>query len=145
MADIVDVATRSRMMSGIKGANTKPELAIRRSLHKAGFRFRLHARHLPGKPDLVLPKWRVVVFVHGCFWHRHPGCKFATIPATRADFWATKFAANVDRDQDALALLRMDGWRVATVWECAIRRDTGSVMRRLEEWIRSGSAEIVVE
>ena len=98
MTDIVDSQTRSRMMSGIRGKNTKPELALRRSLHALGFRYRLHAKGIPGKPDIVMPKYRAVIFVHGCFWHRHAGCRYATVPATRPEFWATKFDANVVRD-----------------------------------------------
>ena len=122
MADVVDAATRSRMMAGIRGRDTAPELALRRALHRAGFRFKLHATGLPGRPDLVLPKWRAAVLVHGCFWHRHAGCRYATNPATRPEFWDAKFAGNVERDgrnHDALLAL---GWRVATVWECALRK-----------------------
>src|SRR4051812_7398106 len=96
--DIVDRTTRSRMMSGIRNKNTRPEIAIRQALHAAGYRFRLHRRDLPGSPDIVLPRHRIAVFVHGCFWHRHLGCRFATSPKTNQDFWNTKFAANVARD-----------------------------------------------
>ena len=98
MTDIVDQQTRSRMMSGIRGKNTKPELALRRALHARGFRFRLHSGKVHGRPDLVLPKHRAVVFVHGCFWHRHEGCRYATTPSTRPEFWRAKFDANVARD-----------------------------------------------
>lgn len=136
MADVVDSATRSRMMSGIRGKDTRPEIAVRRGLHAAGFRFRLHAARLPGKPDLVLPRWRAVVFVHGCFWHRHPGCRFATTPATRPEFWATKFESNRQRDQRAVDALQVAGWRVATVWECDIRKGDEAV-QSLIEWLRS--------
>ena len=99
MADIVDPETRSRMMSGIKGKNTRPELALRRALHARGFRYRLHDKRLPGKPDLILPRFRAAIFVHGCFWHRHEGCKYATTPATRPEFWQAKFRENAERDQ----------------------------------------------
>ena len=122
MTDVVDKQTRSRMMSGIKGANTKPELMLRRALHKRGFRFRIHDRRLPGRPDIVLPKWRVVIEVRGCFWHRHEGCPKATTPATNVDFWQEKFLLNVKRDKANCDALLADGWRVLIVWECAIGR-----------------------
>ena len=122
MVDIVDAETRSRMMAGIKGKNTRPELALRRSLHARGFRYRLHSKNAQGRPDLVLPKYRAVVFVHGCFWHRHLGCRYATNPKTRAEFWEVKFAANVARDSAVRAALLEAGWRVATIWECALRK-----------------------
>jgi len=122
MVDIVDRATRSRMMAGIRGTNTVPELAVRRFLHRSGFRFRLHGRQLPGRPDVVLPKYRAAVFVHGCFWHRHPGCRFATTPATRRAFWQGKFRENVERDRRQQRALRSAGWRVFVVWECELDR-----------------------
>ena len=121
MADVVDKATRSRMMSGIRGKNTKPELLVRRYLHGRGLRFRLHAAALPGKPDIVLPRYRKVVFVHGCFWHHHAGCKYATLPSSRAEFWANKLSENVARDQYQIAALEGLGWRVLIVWECELR------------------------
>lgn len=117
MADIVDKATRSRMMSGIRGKNTKPELLVRSHLHRKGLRFRLHAK-LPGKPDLVFFKHRTVVFVHGCFWHRHQNCQYATIPKNNANFWKTKFAANTKRDGLVQEKLNGQSWRVLVVWEC---------------------------
>jgi DNA mismatch endonuclease (patch repair protein) len=105
------------MMSGIRGKNTKPELIVRSFLHRAGLRFRLHAK-LPGKPDLVFPKYRTVVFVHGCFWHRHKSCRFATTPASNVKFWLEKFNANVQRDERVKKQLRNLGWSVLTIWEC---------------------------
>ena len=117
MADVVDKETRSRMMSGIRGKNTKPELIVRSFLHRAGLRFRLHAK-LPGRPDLVFPKYRTVVFVHGCFWHRHENCRFTTFPSSNVEFWKLKFDANVKRDKDAKAALRKLGWTVLVVWSC---------------------------
>jgi len=129
MTDVVDKATRSRMMSGIRGKNTKPELIVRSFLHRAGLRFRLHAR-LPGKPDLVFPKYRTVVFVHGCFWHRHKGCRFATTPASNAAFWQEKFVANVSRDAVVKKALRKLGWRVRVIWACQL------TPRKLE-WLAS--------
>ena len=139
MADIVNKQTRSRMMAGIRGKDTQPELAIRRALHAKGFRFRLHAKNLPGRPDLVLSKHRAVIFVHGCFWHRHGKCRFATTPATRADFWQTKFAANVTRDREAMAGLNQSGWRVATIWECSLRKSVHveAVAELVTAWLRS--------
>lgn len=146
MTDIVDSPTRSRMMAGIRGKNTKPELRLRRSLHAMGFRYRLHARGLPGRPDLVLPKYRAVIFVHGCFWHRHEGCRFASTPSTRPEFWTAKFAANVARDDAVRSRLLQCGWRVATVWECALRSDTGlaSAGKLVAEWLRSSPLTIEV-
>ena len=139
MVDIVDAETRSRMMAGIKGKNTKPELALRRALHARGFRYRLHTKNVQGRPDLVLPKYRAVVFVHGCFWHRHLGCRYATNPKTRAEFWEVKFAANVARDSAARAALLEAGWRVATIWECALRKpeQVAVAADQLSTWLLS--------
>lgn len=119
--DVVDRVTRSRMMSGIRGKNTRPERAVRSFLHRAGMRFRLHAR-LPGKPDVVLPRYRAVVFVHGCFWHRHAGCRYATIPASNAAFWRAKFTANKQRDAVVRRQLGRLGWRVHVVWSCQVNQ-----------------------
>ncbi|SEO14992.1 very short patch repair endonuclease [Palleronia pelagia] len=137
MVDIVDAETRSRMMAGIKGKNTKPELALRQALHARGFRFRLHSKKVHGRPDLVLPKYRAVVFVHGCFWHRHEGCRYATTPATRSEFWQAKFAANVARDSAVRGALLDEGWRVATIWECALRKpeQVSVATDLLAEWL----------
>ena len=121
MADIVDSKTRSRMMAGIRSRDTKPEMQVRSMLHRMGYRFTLRNRKLPGSPDIVLPRYRTAIFVHGCFWHRHPGCPKATTPATRAEFWQQKFAANVERDASAVRALDELGWRVITVWECELR------------------------
>jgi len=117
--DVVDRATRSRMMSGIRGKNTKPELAVRSFLHRAGLRFRLHAK-LPGRPDLVLRKHRTAVFVHGCFWHRHQGCVYATTPASNVEYWQARFADNVQRDVRVQQKLEDAGWRVEVVWSCKL-------------------------
>lgn len=124
MVDVVDSATRSRMMAGIRGKNTKPELLVRSYLHRRGLRFRLHVKTLPGKPDIALPKYRAVVFVHGCFWHRHPGCKFAYLPSNRPDFWIKKLSLNAARDKENANALMKSGWRVFTVWECELRKWT---------------------
>ena len=117
--DTVDRATRSRMMSGIRGKDTKPELAVRSHLHRSGLRFRLHAK-LPGKPDLVLPRYRAAVFVHGCFWHRHEGCRYTTTPSSNAVFWQEKFASNTSRDARVKKQLEKLGWRVLVVWSCRL-------------------------
>ncbi len=106
-------------MSGIRGKDTKPELAVRSFLHRAGLRFRLQAK-LPGKPDLVLPRYGTAIFVHGCFWHRHEGCRFATTPANNAEFWREKFAANVQRDARTRRQLEEQNWRVEVVWACQL-------------------------
>lgn len=120
MVDIVDSATRSRMMSGIQGKDTKPELLVRKYLHGRGIRFRLHAKELPGKPDLVFPKYHAVVFVHGCFWHQHPKCKYAYLPKSNTAFWENKLQSNQARDKVNEAALKDLGWRVIIIWECSI-------------------------
>lgn len=121
MTDIVDPATRSRMMSGIRGRNTKPEIIVRKYLHAAGFRFRLHVKDLPGKPDIVLPRYKTVIFVHGCFWHQHPGCKDAVMPKSNKEFWFTKLNSNISRDQKNITALQTQGWKTIIFWECDIR------------------------
>lgn len=108
-------------MAGIKGRNTKPELVVRKALFAAGFRFRLNRRDLPGSPDIVMPGRRVVIFVHGCFWHMHAGCRYSKTPSSRREFWEAKLAANVDRDQRVREELLLSGWRVLVVWECVTR------------------------
>jgi DNA mismatch endonuclease (patch repair protein) len=118
MADIVDQQTRSWMMSTIRGKNTKPELLVRRYLHHAGLRYRLHAKNLPGRPDLVLTRFKTVVQVHGCFWHRHRGCRFAYMPSSNVSFWRAKFEENTSRDLRNDRKLRGLGWKVLTIWEC---------------------------
>ena len=136
-ADIVTPAQRSAMMSRIRGKNTRPELALRRQLFAAGYRFRIHRRDLPGTPDVVLPRHRVALFVHGCFWHRHAGCRMTTVPSTNAAVWAAKFAVNVERDAAAVRRLGELGWRVAVVWECAIGPEGLAALHfdRLAAWI----------
>jgi DNA mismatch endonuclease, patch repair protein len=137
LVDIVDRATRSRMMSAIRGRDTKPEIRVRRLLHAAGFRFRLHVKGLPGRPDVVLSKYRAVVFVQGCFWHRHQECPNTTIPASNAAFWSGKFEENVARDGRNTAALLSAGWRVATVWECAVRKMSDEELANsLRHWLR---------
>lgn len=138
MADVVSVAVRSRMMAGIRGKNTKPELTIRRGLHSLGFRYILHDKRLPGKPDLVLPKHRAVIFVHGCFWHGHD-CHLFKWPKTRKGFWRKKIERNREIDEDAIAALAATGWRCCIVWECALKGRTrligGDVIRTIAGWL----------
>lgn len=120
MPDIVDPITRSRMMAGIRGQNTKPELAIRKALHRRGLRYVLHSRKVAGKPDLAFPARRAAVFIHGCFWHGHD-CPLFKIPSTRSEFWSAKIGRNRARDAEVLAELCMTDWRTLVIWECAIR------------------------
>jgi len=139
MVDVVDIATRSRMMSGIRGINTKPEILVRSMLHRQGFRFRLHDKKLPGKPDIVLPRYHAVVFVHGCFWHGHE-CRFFKWPSTRPDFWREKIMRNRYLDHKSQETLISSGWRVGIVWECALRgagNNSINIAQRLTEWLRS--------
>lgn len=119
--DVVDSDTRSRMMAGIGSKNTKPELIVRRFLHAMGFRYRLHERILPGRPDLVFPKYGVVIFINGCFWHRHPNCKYSTLPKSNSTLWNKKFRANVSRDKKNIQRLIEKGWRVIVIWECGLK------------------------
>ncbi len=120
MVDTLTPAQRSERMSRIRSRDTKPEIALRKALHGLGFRFRLRKTGLPGKPDLVLPKYRCVIFVHGCFWHRHPECKVATTPKSNTGFWVEKFTRNVERDRRVSRQLEDDGWHVIVVWECDV-------------------------
>jgi DNA mismatch endonuclease (patch repair protein) len=113
---------RSALMARIGGKNTKPEIAVRKLLHSLGGRFRLHRKDLPGRPDVVLPGRRLAIFVHGCFWHRHDGCKMCSTPKTRRQFWTEKFLANIARDRRNVEALEAAGWRVAIIWECETRK-----------------------
>lgn len=120
MADFLTPEERSERMSRIKSAHTRPEVALRKTLHNLGLRYRLNSATLPGKPDLVLPRYKAVVFVHGCFWHRHQNCNIATTPKSNTSFWVDKFSKNVARDERVTSLLRSLGWRVFVVWECEV-------------------------
>ena len=140
MIDVVSEKTRSLMMSGIKGKNTKPEILVRKALFAEGYRFRLHRKDLPGSPDVVLPGRNLAIFVNGCFWHYHAGCSLAKLPATRSEFWRAKLERNRIRDLEAIGALEKHGWRVLVVWECFIRQhhnylELGSA---LTKWIKSG-------
>ena len=144
-ADTVTPDVRSRMMAGIRGKDTKPELAIRSALHCLGFRFRLHCKVLPGKPDLVFRKHRAVILVHGCFWHGHD-CHLFKWPKTRSEFWQQKINSNIERDRRDLLALVDSGWRVATIWECALKGRTRLPMeivaKRCATWLESSEAEM---
>jgi DNA mismatch endonuclease, patch repair protein len=133
--DIVSRKVRSRMMAGIRGKDTKPEIRVRRFLHASGFRFRLHVRDLPGSPDLLLPQYRAAIFVHGCFWHRHHGCRYAYSPKSNHGFWQAKLEGNRERDQRVRAKLRRLGWRVKVIWECEVGDQ--SKLDRLVRWLCS--------
>lgn len=141
MADRITREQRSQNMSRIRGAHTRPEKIVRSGLHRAGFRFRLHGRALPGRPDIVLKRYRAVVFCHGCFWHRHARCRFATKPKTRAAFWRSKLNGNQRRDAEQVRRLAAAGWRVLIVWECSLRdpRTRGRSIARATRWLLSDS------
>ena len=146
MADIVDQKTRSRVMAAIGGKNTKPELTLRKALHAKGFRYRLHARDVSGKPDLLLKKYNVVVFVHGCFWHRHSSCRYSSLPSTNSVFWENKLNSNVRRDKKILKELLESGWRVAKIWECALRTQAEAeiTIEILSDWLHGSNIEIEI-
>jgi DNA mismatch endonuclease (patch repair protein) len=120
---------RSRIMAANKSRNTKPELAVRRMLHALGFRFRLHRKDLPGCPDIVFPKYKAVILVNGCFWHQHTGCKLASKPSTRQEFWQAKLSRNVERDRENAEKLAALGWQVIVVWECELQKSSGLAQR----------------
>jgi DNA mismatch endonuclease (patch repair protein) len=122
MADVHTKAVRSYNMSKIKGKDTKPEVLVRKFLHSKGFRFRLHPKGLIGKPDIVLPKYKTIIFVHGCFWHGHEGCRYYVIPKSRTEFWLNKVASNQARDYHVQNQLEANGWKVVVVWECELKR-----------------------
>lgn len=131
MTDKISPERRSWNMSRIRAGDTKPELQLRSLLHHAGYRYRLHDPKLPGKPDIVLPRYRTVIFVHGCFWHRHSGCRNATTPSTRTDFWTRKFEATIERDRRKAAELIAADWRVITVWECELKKEPLAVLSNI--------------
>ncbi len=119
--DVHEPEVRSYNMSQIKGKDTRPEMVVRKFLFSKGFRYRLHVKTLPGKPDIVLPKYKTVIFVHGCFWHGHEGCKYFVIPKTRTDWWLNKINNNKRNDEKAIALLKKDHWKIITLWECKLK------------------------
>ena len=131
MADVHDKQTRSYNMSRIKGKNTKPEMLVRKFLFSKGFRYRLHVKNLPGKPDIVLPKYKTVIFINGCFWHGHEGCKYFMLPKTRTEWWVEKITGTTKRDTEAENKLKDYGWEVIRIWECELK--PGSITKTLEK------------
>lgn len=148
MPDVVDRPTRSRMMSGIRGKNTKPEILVRSLLHRRGFRFRLHDRKLPGKPDIVLPRYRAVILIHGCFWHGHD-CHLFKWPSSNESFWKEKISRNKEVDKLAVAGLIALGWRVLTVWECSLKgkmRNTPELLAdEISTWLMTDGMSLEIK
>ncbi|MFI5160725.1 MAG: very short patch repair endonuclease [Sphingobacteriales bacterium] len=130
MADVHSKETRSYNMSRIRSKDTKPELLVRKFLHKNGFRYRLHVKNLPGKPDIVLPKYKTMIFIHGCFWHGHEGCKYYVVPKTRTEWWLHKICTNISNDTNAEIALENAGWKIIKVWECELKK--GSIESTLD-------------
>ena len=122
MADVHSKETRSYNMSRIRSKDTKPELLVRKFLHKNGFRYRLHVKDMPGKPDIVLPKYKTVIFIHGCFWHGHEGCRYFVVPKTRTEWWLNKINGNATNDSKAESILKTDGWNIIKIWECELKK-----------------------
>ena len=146
MVDTVDKATRSKNMSKVRNKDTKPELLVRKYLHSRGIRYRLHDKKLCGKPDIILAKYRAVIFIHGCFWHRHENCHLAYTPKSRVDFWTRKFESNVKRDKQVHSLLKEDGWRILTIWECALRSKNVEIyLEQVCQWLTSNISEKIIE
>jgi DNA mismatch endonuclease (patch repair protein) len=147
MADVVSAAVRSRMMAGVRGKNTQPEIAVRSALFREGFRFRIHDKRLPGRPDIVLKAHRAVIFVHGCFWHLHK-CALFKWPKTNPEFWRTKITRNRSLDRRAVNALKKRGWRVLTVWECALKRkderQLETVFKTVVSWLNSERPSIAI-
>ncbi len=143
MADVHDIQTRSRNMAAIKQKDTRPEMLVRLSLHRAGFRYRLHVADLPGKPDLVFPKYKAVIFIHGCFWHQHQ-CDMFHWPKSRTEWWVNKIKANRARDEAVQDKLRELGWRVLLVWECTLKGKTrftpDQLLLHITNWLKGGNS-----
>ena len=139
--DIYTQKKRSEIMSNVRSRNTKPEMIFRRQLHALGYRYRLNVKDLSGKPDIVLPKYRTVILIHGCFWHQHPGCKKATIPKTRPDFWKQKLLSNIDRDKINVDKLESEGWHVITIWECEIGKDHKRAISQIDDQLRKMASQ----
>lgn len=135
MVDVHNKITRSYNMSRVRGKDTKPEMLVRRFLHSCGFRYKLHDKSLPGKPDIVLPKYRTVIFIHGCFWHGHARCKYFKVPQTRTQWWVDKIRRNKLNDTKGLRILRKEGWKVIVVWECGLK--PAKVMSTLNRILQS--------
>lgn len=147
MVDIVSPEKRSEMMAGIKGKDTRPEIMLRKASHRRGLRFRLHNKGLPERPDIVLPKYKVVIFVHGCFWHGHEDCKLFRLPKSREGFWKEKIEGNIARDKIKTGLLLEQGWRILVVWECSMKHRVSYIndlVGVVDKWIRE-SIESYIE
>lgn len=144
MTDTITKAERSKVMSKVRSRDTKPEWILRCGLHRLGFRYRLGNTKMPGRPDLVFPKFHAAVFVHGCYWHRHPGCKNATTPKSNVAFWEEKFARNVARDRRTQQTLEALGWRVLVVWECELAKETVDTIQRVARWLREETEDAPV-
>lgn len=148
MVDIVDIQTRSRIMASIRGKNTKPEILIRKGLHARGYRYRLHAGNLPGKPDIVFPMYSAVIFVNGCFWHGHD-CHIFKVPKSNIDFWQKKISRNKERDAVVAEKLISKGWRVGVIWECAMtgksRRNIDDLIGLIEAWLHSSGTHLMLQ
>ena len=145
MVDVVDKQTRSRMMAGIRGKNTEPELILRRALHGAGFLYRIHDSKLPGKPDLVFPMYKALIFIHGCFWHQHSECWWNKAPSSNTEFWKNKLGQNAERDARNVQELLRRGWRIAIVWECSFRlSDLESVVADVQDWLRGDTPTLIL-
>lgn len=148
MVDKVDTETRSRMMANVKSKNTKPELKVRSLLHRKGLRFRLHGKDLPGKPDIILPKFKAVIFVNGCFWHGHKNCKLSKLPTTRIEFWQNKINKNQLNDEKNIEKLIKNKWRVCILWGCTIKGNKVNLetsINTIYEWLHSDSKFIEIE
>lgn len=139
MIDIYAPEKRSEIMSKIRSKDTKPELFVRKSLHALGYRYRLHVKYLPGKPDIVLQRYKTVIFVHGCFWHQHPDCNKATLPKTNQESWKHKLNLNVERDKITSQDLKADGWRIITLWECEIEKDLPRIISQVDVQLKKFS------
>ena len=133
---------RSRNMSAIKSKNTKPEIKVRKVLHSMGYRFRLHSKDLPGSPDIVLPKYKTVIFVHGCFWHRHENCKYASTPKTRKEFWENKFKLNLKRDAEVQEKIKNIGWQSVVIWECEVKNKSFLTKKFVRKLVMTNSAKL---
>jgi DNA mismatch endonuclease (patch repair protein) len=133
MVDTVSVTTRSEIMSRVRSKDTRPEMTVRRLIHKAGFRYRLHVADLPGRPDLVFPKRKKVIFIHGCFWHSHTGCQHARVPKSRTSFWTAKFESNKTRDERNIDALTQAGWKVLVLWECELSKP--DLIKKIKEFL----------
>ncbi len=135
MADIVSRSKRREMMSSVKQRHTKPEIIVRKLLHRLGYRFRLHSKKLPGTPDIVLPKYKAVIFVHGCFWHQHEGCRKSRRPTSNVEFWNEKLDRNIARDKQKESELKKSGWKILTVWDCEIK-DEEALIKKVKKFLR---------